>query len=55
VALISELGAASTRRALVIDDGRLVGIVAPSDITRLLAIVELGQGRRPTGLARHDR
>ncbi len=39
--LLTALGARQERRALVMDQGELVGIVAPSDVTRLLAVLEL--------------
>ncbi len=39
--LLSRLGQHQDRRALVFDHGDLVGIVAPSDITRLVAVMEL--------------
>jgi Zn-dependent protease/CBS domain-containing protein len=41
--LLPRLTACADRRALVFRDGRLAGIVSPSDITRMLA--RLGQGR----------
>ncbi|MEM7286003.1 MAG: site-2 protease family protein [Actinomycetota bacterium] len=39
--LLHALAGRDDRRALVFDDERLVGIVAPSDIGRLVAVVEL--------------
>ncbi len=39
--LLNELGRRQDRRALVFDQGELVGIVSPSDITRLITVVGL--------------
>lgn len=41
--LLPRLTGCADRRALVLSDGRLVGIVSPSDITRLLE--RLGRGQ----------
>lgn len=40
-ALMGALAGRGDGRALVIDEGRLVGIVAPSDIARLVGLIEL--------------
>jgi Zn-dependent protease len=45
---VSRLRAGECDRALVVDGGELVGIVAPSDVTRVLAVLELTRDR-PTG------
>ena len=42
--LLSLMGEHDGHRALVIDDGRLSGIVAPSDLARFIAVVELAGG-----------
>ncbi len=39
--LLNELGRRQDRRALVFDQGQLVGIISPSDITRLITVVGL--------------
>jgi Zn-dependent protease len=39
--LLGALEGRSERRALVVDAGRLVGIVAPSDVARLVSLMEL--------------
>lgn len=41
VDLLARLQLGGDHRALVVDEGRLVGIVAPSDIMRLVQLVEL--------------
>ena len=41
IELLGELGRRQDRRALVFDQKELIGIVAPSDITRLVTVVEL--------------
>src|SRR5712691_3663385 len=49
-ALIQRVGAALDLRVLVFDDGRLVGIVSPVDVARLLAVRQaLGGGARRAG------
>ena len=40
-ALLGVLEGRTERRALVVDAGRLVGIVAPSDVARLVYLMEL--------------
>ena len=40
-ALLGALEGRTERRALVVDAGRLVGIVAPSDVARLVSLMEL--------------
>ncbi len=42
--LLNRFGQSQDRRALVVEGGRLVGIVAPSDITRLVTVMELVAG-----------
>jgi Zn-dependent protease/predicted transcriptional regulator len=44
--LLAEMGHIPEGRALVMEDDRLIGIVSPSDIARLVTAVELS-GRRP--------
>ena len=39
--VVADLSTREERRALVFDDQHLVGIVAPSDVARLVAVVEL--------------
>lgn len=39
--VLDRIGDASDRRVLVLDDGRLVGIVSPRDITRALQVASL--------------
>ncbi len=46
--LLSSIGERDGHRALVIDGGRLAGIVAPSDLARFIAVVELA-GEAPAG------
>jgi predicted transcriptional regulator len=43
---VSEVGC-SEGRTLVVDNGRLVGIVSPSDINRLLQRSSLGRSQAP--------
>jgi len=49
--LLNRVGGAGDNRALVFDDGALVGIVSPSDLARLIAYLEL---RVPLGRAGVD-
>lgn len=44
--LVGRLASAPGGRALVLDGGRLVGIVSPTDVTRTLAIADLDRDRR---------
>lgn len=46
VDLLAELNGRANTRALVFDDGHLVGIIAPSDLTRLISVVELAAMRQ---------
>lgn len=49
--LIQDMSARVDHRALVFEDGRLVGIVSPSDLTRLVSYVEIAA---PIRRARSD-
>lgn len=52
-ALIQRVGTSLDQRVLVFDSGRLVGIVSPVDVARLLAIRQTrGPGAPPVGAAR---
>src|SRR5207253_4415421 len=44
--LLGRLGGCSDGRALVVDGGRLVGIVTPTDINRAMQHWTLGRGQR---------
>lgn len=48
-AMIRRIGAALDQRVLVFDGGRLVGIVSPADVTRVLTVRQAtgGGGQRP--------
>jgi CBS-domain-containing membrane protein len=41
--LVARINASPAHRALVLDDGRLVGIVSPSDVSRTLAWAALSR------------
>jgi CBS domain-containing protein len=43
IALLERLASAQTSRALVFDAGRVVGIVTPSDLTRLVDVYRLAK------------
>jgi hypothetical protein len=43
---VSDVGC-SEGRTLVVDNGRLVGIISPSDINRLLQMSSLGRAQAP--------
>src|ERR1700730_7933850 len=52
-ALIQRVGTALDQRVLVFDNGRLVGIMSPRDVSRMLAIRQTrGPGAPPVGAAR---
>ncbi len=48
--LVGRMSGCGDGRALVIDDGRLVGIVSPTDVARALGIGALGGGRPAAAL-----
>jgi CBS-domain-containing membrane protein len=51
-ALIQRIGSGLDQRVLVFENGRLVGIVSPVDVARLLAVrQQLGGGTRSPGAA----
>jgi Mg/Co/Ni transporter MgtE len=45
-AMVQRVGAAIEQRVLVFDNGQLVGIVSPADVTRVLAIKQAGSASR---------
>ena len=44
-AMLERLGPALEHRVLVFDDGKLVGILSPTDIARLVALRQARTGR----------
>jgi Zn-dependent protease/predicted transcriptional regulator len=48
--VLAPLSASKERRALVLEDGRLVGLVSTTDLTRALELTELGRPQERTHL-----
>jgi Zn-dependent protease/CBS domain-containing protein len=42
--MLTRMGSSADRRAVVVDDGRVVGIVSPTDIARMLEIADVRSG-----------